>query len=92
MRAANFLNSFTKSLWLQQQRRSAQQSTRLFSGMQARMQFATTKEKTFLASDLKIERRQQLKEKPGPEHQYAFGALQTDYMLEVDFDLANGGW
>ena len=45
-----------------------------------------TKEKTFLASDLQIFRRAQLKEKPGPEHVYAFGAVQTDHMLEVDYD------
>ena len=23
---------------------------------------------------------------------YQFGALQTDYMLEIDYDLHNGGW
>ena len=59
--------------------------------MPAARMFAT-KEKTFLASDLQIETRSQLKEKPGKDHVYAFGAVQTDYMLEVDFDLANGGW
>ena len=56
----------------------------------ARM-FATM-EKTFQASDLQIHLREELKEKPGPDHVYAFGAVQTDYMLEVDFDMQNGGW
>jgi len=56
-----------------------------------RFGFATM-EKTFLASDLKIVKRPVLKEKPGPDHVYAFGAIQTDYMLEIDFDLMNGGW
>jgi len=55
------------------------------------MSFAT-KEKTFLARDMKFEERKDLKEKPGPDHTYLFGALQTDYMLEVDYDLENGGW
>ena len=51
-----------------------------------------TKEKTFLASDLQIFKRQELKEKPGPDHVYAFSALQTDHMLEIDYDHQNGGW
>lgn len=56
-----------------------------------RFAFATH-EQTFLASDLQIHRREELKEKPGPEHQYAFGAVSTDYMLECDYDYRNGGW
>ena len=51
-----------------------------------------TMEKTFLASDLQIHPREELKEKPGPDHQYAFGAVQTDHMLEIDYDHTNGGW
>jgi hypothetical protein len=39
-----------------------------------------------------IERREECKEKPGPEHVYAFGGLSTDYMLEVDYSFRNGGW
>ncbi len=49
-------------------------------------------EKTFLANDLQIIKREELKEKPDKDHVYAFGAVSTDYMLEVDFDLHNGGW
>jgi branched-chain amino acid aminotransferase len=49
-------------------------------------------EKTFLASDLQFEERKDLKPKPGPDHVYAFGAIQTDYMLEVNYDKHNGGW
>jgi len=49
-------------------------------------------EKTFLASDLQIQPRPVLKEKPGPDHVYAFGAIQTDHMLEVDYDYNHGGW
>ena len=56
-----------------------------------RFGFATM-EKTFLADDLQFIERKELKEKPGPDHVYQFGAIQTDYMLEVDFDLHNGGW
>jgi len=53
--------------------------------------FATTEE-SFMASDLTIERREECKEKPGPDHVYAFGGISTDYMLEVDYSFRNGGW
>ena len=49
-------------------------------------------EKTFLASDLSITKREVLKPKPEKDHTYLFGAIQTDYMLECDYDLHNGGW
>ena len=45
-----------------------------------------------MADDLVINERKVLKEKPGPDHQYTFGGLTTDYMLEIDYDLDNGGW
>lgn len=40
----------------------------------ARRSFATM-EKTFLSSDLQFIERKELKQKPGPDHVYAFGAL-----------------
>ena len=45
-----------------------------------------------MADDLVINERKVLKEKPGADHQYTFGGLTTDYMLEIDYDLDNGGW
>jgi hypothetical protein len=51
-----------------------------------------TLEKTFLASDLEILDHPNKKSKPGPEHQYSFGGITTDYMLECNFDRQNGGW
>ena len=45
-----------------------------------------------MASDLTLNKREELKEKPGPDHEYAFGGLTTDYMLECDYDYSNGGW
>jgi len=51
-----------------------------------------TTENTFMASDLTVNKREELKEKPGPDHEYAFGGLTTDYMLECDYDYSNGGW
>ena len=33
-----------------------------------------------------------LKPKPAADHQYTFGGLSTDYMLEIDYDVHNGGW
>lgn len=55
--------------------------------------FATT-EKTFMASNMVVERiaPENLKPKPAADHVYAFGALSTDYMLEIDYDFHNGGW
>lgn len=44
------------------------------------------------AKDLVIQKRKELLPKPGPDHQYAFGALTTDHMLEIDYDHLNGGW
>ena len=46
------------------------------------------------AKDLVINKRadKDLLEKPGPDHQYAFGALSTDHMLEINYDVENGGW
>jgi hypothetical protein len=51
-------------------------------------------EKTFMANDLifKPMPDSEKKPKPGPEHQYIFGGIQTDYMLEIDYDRENGGW
>jgi len=45
-----------------------------------------------MADDLVIKERSVLKEKPGKEHQYTFGGITTDYMLEIDYDRENGGW
>lgn len=47
---------------------------------------------SFKAANLRIEEADVLKPKPGPEHQYTFGGITTDYMLEIDYDLNNGGW
>lgn len=33
-----------------------------------------------------------LKPKPGADHQYTFGGIATDYMLDIDYDVNNGGW
>jgi branched-chain amino acid aminotransferase len=33
-----------------------------------------------------------LLKKPGDDHQYLFGGLLTDHMLEIDYDYDNGGW
>ena len=63
----------------------------LFGAMGQQRSFATM-EKTFLAEDLQIRKREQLKEKPGPDHQYTFGGISTDHMLEIDYDVRNGGW
>ena len=49
-------------------------------------------EKTFLASDLELNLLKNPKPKPGPDHTYLFGALTTDHMLEIDYDVHNGGW
>ena len=49
-------------------------------------------EKTFLANDLELNLSKNLKPKPGPDHQYLFGGITTDHMLEVDYDVNNGGW
>jgi len=51
-----------------------------------------TMEKTFLASDLVIEKHPDPKPLPPADHQYLFGAITTNYMLEIDYDFANGGW
>jgi hypothetical protein len=45
-----------------------------------------------MASDLVFKESKNLKPKPGPEHQYTFGGITTDYMLEIDYDYHNGGW
>jgi hypothetical protein len=52
----------------------------------------TIYEKTFMADDLIFKERKILKEKPGPDHQYTFGGITTDYMLEINYDRENGGW
>ena len=72
-----------------QMRRTMQ--TRSLFQQPARFGFATM-EKTFLASDLQVNLRPDPKTKPAADHQYLFGALQTDHMLEIDYDLHNGGW
>jgi len=56
------------------------------------MSTTATYEKTFMASDLIIKKRDVLKPKPPADHQYAFGGLTTDYMLEINYDRENGGW
>lgn len=45
-----------------------------------------------MADDLIFQERKELKEKPADDHQYSFGGLTTDYMLEINFDRENGGW
>jgi hypothetical protein len=45
-----------------------------------------------MADDLIIKERKILKEKPAPDHQYTFGGITTDYMLEINYDRENGGW
>jgi|TARA_B110000285_G_C14919108_1_gene511700 hypothetical protein len=47
-----------------------------------------------MANQMIIEHKkpEELKEKPPADHVYAFGALSTDYMLEIDYDFYNGGW
>jgi hypothetical protein len=47
---------------------------------------------SFFRKDLKFEKRDKLKTKPGPDHQYIFGGVTTDYILDIDYDLNNGGW
>ena len=49
-------------------------------------------EQTFMASDLELNLTKNPTPKPGPDHQYAFGGITTDHMLEIDFDRTNGGW
>lgn len=66
--------------------------TRSMPLMAAPVRNFTTTSGSFMASDMTIERREECKEKPGPEHVYAFGGLSTDYMLEVDYSFRNGGW
>ena len=44
-------------------------------------------ETTFHASDLEINLSKNLMPKPGPDHQYLFGAIITDHMLEIDYDV-----
>jgi branched-chain amino acid aminotransferase len=39
-----------------------------------------------------IHRTDKLKEKPPKDFAYTFGGITTDYMLECNFDMANGGW
>jgi hypothetical protein len=39
-----------------------------------------------------INKREDLMQKPDKDHQYAFGALPTDHMLEINYDAKNGGW
>ena len=58
---------------------------------QARFPFSVM-ERTFLANDLQMNLSQNLRPKPGPDHQYLFGGITTDHMLEIDYDLKNGGW
>ena len=58
---------------------------------QARFPFSVM-EKTFLASDLQMNLSNNLRPKPGPDHQYLFGGITTDHMLEIDYDQKNGGW
>ena len=58
---------------------------------QTRFPFSV-KEKTFLASDLQVNLVKNPRPKPGPDHQYLFGGITTDHMLEIDYDQHNGGW
>ncbi len=41
---------------------------------------------------MKVVERETLLAKPPADHTYVFGALQTDYMLDIDYDIDNGGW
>ena len=66
--------------------------TSSFSSALRRCYTTSTYEKTFMADDLVIKPATDLKAKPAADHTYAFGALQTDYMLEIDYDYDNGGW
>lgn len=47
---------------------------------------------SFFRKDLQVIKRDQLKTKPPADHQYVFGGLTTDYILEIDYDMQNGGW
>ncbi len=39
-----------------------------------------------------INKKKDLKTKPAVDHQYTFGGLSTDYMIDIDYDVHNGGW
>jgi hypothetical protein len=67
-------------------------NTSTFNNILRRSYNTLTYEKTFMADDLVIKRTTDLKPKPAADHVYAFGALATDYMLEIDYDYDNGGW
>ena len=45
---------------------------------------------SFKASDLIVQRREELKEKPGPDHNYVFGKIMTDHILEIDWHKETG--
>ncbi|CAI2370811.1 unnamed protein product [Moneuplotes crassus] len=45
---------------------------------------------TFKYEDLEIKLTTNPKEKPGSDHQYEFGKLTTDHMLEIDWDVQTG--
>jgi len=42
--------------------------------------------------DLIIKKRKELKPKPKEDHQYVFGGISTDHMLEIDYIKEKGGW
>jgi len=41
---------------------------------------------SFYRKDLKFIKREELKPKPAADHQYVFGGVTTDYILEIDYD------
>ena len=51
-----------------------------------------SKREAFYARDLEITLKKDPTPKPGADHTYTFGGVTTDHMLEVDYDMRNGGW
>jgi len=45
-----------------------------------------------MADEMIFKPSENLKPKPAKDHVYAFGAIATDHMLEIDYDRENGGW
>lgn len=70
---------------------SSLQFNRMKIIQQPRFSFSVM-EKTFLASDLEVKLKKNPTPKPGPEHQYTFGGITTDHMLQIDYEYHNGGW
>jgi hypothetical protein len=47
---------------------------------------------SFNHKNIAIIPREELLPKPPKDHQYTFGGLSTDYLLDIDYDRQNGGW